>query len=58
MEELKQLTGLTNSPDDTIAIKWNDWQPKLLAYVTLLKKSSVRDLLSKVQQDIPNGMNV
>ena len=54
MEELKQLTGLTNSPDDTKAIKWNDWQPKILAYVMLLKKSSIRDLLSKMQQDIPN----
>ena len=55
MEEFKQLTGFTNSPDDMMAIKWNDWQPRILAYSKLLKKSSLRDLMDKVQQNIPNG---
>ena len=56
MEEFKQLTGLTHSPDDMMALKWNDWQPRILAYATLLQKNSLRDLMDKVQQNIPNGM--
>ena len=57
MEELKQLTGLTNSPDDVMALKWNEWQPKVLTYAMALNRSCLKDLTEKVRQSIPNGMN-
>ena len=57
MEELKQLTGLENSPDDVMALKWNEWQPKILAYAMALNRSCLKDLTEKARQSIPNGMN-
>ena len=57
MEEFKQLTGLTNSPEDIMALKWSNWQPRVFAYAKMLKKSNMRDLMDKVQEDVPNGTN-
>lgn len=56
MEEFKQLTGFSNSPDDFMAMKWSDWQPRILAYAKILKKNSLNDLMDKMQHNIPNGM--
>ena len=50
------MTGIANSPDDVMALKWNQLQPRILAYAMLLNRTCLRDLLDKVKEkDIPNG---
>ena len=55
LEEMKQLTGQNDSPEDTIALNWHKWQPKVLPYASLLKKATLKELLAPVEKGIPNG---
>ena len=56
MEEFKQITGQTESPEDVINLNWHKWQPKILPYASLSSKASIKDLTAQKQNDIPNGM--
>ena len=56
MEEFKQITGQTESPEDIINLNWHKWQPKILPYASLSSKASIKDLTAQKQNDIPNGM--
>jgi len=56
MEELKQITGQTETPEDTIALNWHKWQPKVFPYASLLNKTTVKELAMQVDEDIPNGI--
>ena len=57
LEELKELTGHNVSPEDTIALNWHKWQPKVLPYASLLNKTILKELLTSVEKGIPNGIH-
>lgn len=55
MEEFKQITGQSELPEDTVALNWHKWQPKVLPYASLLNKITVKELMVQAEKDIPNG---
>ena len=48
MEEFKQITGQTESPEDVINLNWHKWQPKILPYASLSSKASIKDLTAQI----------